>query len=155
MNSFDITTDSELKTAVRADTQYDDSEDELSDTDLETLINRAKQRLYLQTDSTEWYSDSGLGLALFGYACMRVKSAMENIPLDSYSLGDEDVSFDTDDVDDSLQMQMWAEDVSTGLDASTVDATNARLPQNSADYIGEDYIHDDEHDEWGRESGHY
>ena len=142
MQSFDITSDAELKTAVRADTQYDDSDDELSDTDLDTLINRAKQRLYLKTDSTEWYSDSGLGMALFGYSCMRVKSAMENIPLDSYSLGDEDVSFDTDDPDNSLQLETWADDVRVGLETSSIDAKNARLPQNSADYIGDDYIHD-------------
>lgn len=147
MASWDLTSDSELRTAVRAQTQYEDSSKELPQSELDTLVERAKHRLYLETNDSSWYSDSGLGLALLGYTCMRAKSAMENIPLDSYSLGDEDVSFDADDEMDSIQMQMWAEDVRAGLDASAVDATNARQPTDTADYIGDSHVHhlDDHH----------
>lgn len=140
-NSWDITTDGELETAVRHETGYEVSD--MDDLRLSSAIDRAKQRLYLETGSQDWYSDSGLGLALFGYACMRAKSSIENIPLDSYSLGDEDVSFDVDDPEDSLQLQQWAEDVRTGLTSSDATSSTSRGAQNTADYVGSTHIEGD------------
>lgn len=140
MASWDITTDTELETAVRHETGYEVSD--LSDDRLGSIIDRAKHRLNLRTGASDWFSDSGLGLALFGYACIRAKASIENIPLDSYNLLDEDVSFDTDDPDDSIQLQQWHQDVQEGLSNSGAASQTSRLPSNSADYIGESYIED-------------
>jgi len=142
---FDITNDTELRDAVRADTGYDESD--LLQNRLESIINRAKQTLYLRTDNSDWFSDSGLGLALFGYSCIRAKASVENIPLDSYNVLDEDVSFDTDSPEDSIQLNQWHQDVQIGLSNSSVSNSTSRLPSNSADYIGESYIPDTE-DDW-------
>lgn len=138
MESWDIASDTELEDAVRHETGYDVSD--MSADRLTSIVERAKQHLYLKTDASDWYSDSGMSLALFGYACMRAKSSVENIPLDSYNLGDEDVSFDTDDPDDSIQMKQWANDISTGMSASDAASQTTRSPSNSADYIGDSYI---------------
>lgn len=138
MADYDITNDTELETAVRHETGYETSD--LSDSRLDSILDRAKQNVALRTGSSDWYTDSGLGFALFGYACIRAKSSVENIPLDSYNLLDEDVSFDTDDPDDSIQLQQWHSDVQTGLANSSVADGTSRLPSNSADYIGESYI---------------
>lgn len=130
----EITTDGELITRVRAATGYDESD--LSQSDIESLLATAKLRLSSETGASDWYSDSGLGLSLFAYTCMRVKAAVENIPLQSYSLGDETVSFKTSNETDSLQMSQWAEDVRVGIESSDAVTESARLPSNTADYIG-------------------
>jgi hypothetical protein len=134
MSVKEITSNSELITRVRAATGYDESD--LSTTDMESIVSTTKLRLSTETDATDWYADSGLGLALYAYTCMRVKAAVENIPLQSYSLGDESVAFDTSDESDSMQMQQWVEDVNVGLQSSDAVDQTTRLPSNSADYIG-------------------
>jgi hypothetical protein len=137
------TSDSELQTAVRDETSYDNTEDELPQTQLDTIIERAKGRMELETGSSAWYSDDGLGYALVAYTCMRAKAAVENVPLSSYSLGDEQVSFDTSDATDSQQMEQWAEDVRVGLDASDKDEQTGPRLADSAGYVGENYINPD------------
>lgn len=134
------TTDSELKTIVRDETSYDNTADELPDSQLDTLVERAKAKVELTTGSSAWYTDNGLGFALAAYACMRAKSAVENVPLSGYSLGDERVSFDADDPETSQQLQMWAEDVRDGLDASAVDDPQGPTPTNTSGYIGESHM---------------
>lgn len=129
-----ITSDAELITRVRAATGYEESD--LPTTDIDSIISTAKLRLSSETDASDWYTDSGLGLALFAYTCMRVKAAVENIPLQSYSLGDESVSFTTGDETNSIQLNQWAEDVRVGLESSDAVTESARLASNSADYIG-------------------
>lgn len=141
MNTWDITSDSDLQTAVRHETGYEESD--LDADRLSSILDRAKHRLYLRADSSGWYNDSGLGLALFGYSCIRAKASVENIPLDSYNLLDEDVSFDTDDPDDSIQLQQWHQDVQEGLSNSGAASQTSRLPNNSTDYIGETYLQND------------
>lgn len=140
------TTDSELETAVRAETSYEDNADELPSSQLTNIIERAKARVELETGSNSWYSDDGLGFALVAYTCMRAKSAVENIPLRSYSLGDTDVTFSQADPDDSIQLQQWAEDVKVGLDASSVDSSQGATMTNTSSYIGESYIETDSDD---------
>lgn len=140
------TSDSELKTIVRDETSYEDTSDELPDSQLDTIIARAKGRVELETGSSAYYSDDGLGFALAAYTCMRAKSAVENISLRSYSLGDTDVTFAHTDPEDSLQLQMWAEDVRVGLDASSLDSSQGPVMKNTSDYIGETYIGDDDDD---------
>jgi hypothetical protein len=132
--------DDDVLAAVRAETSYENTSDELPDTQLSEILERAKHRVALETGSTSWYSDSGLGLVLIAYTCMRAKSAVENIPLSSYSIGDEAISFNTDDPEDSQQLQQWADDVRVGLDASSLDTKQGVGMKNTADYIGEDYV---------------
>lgn len=140
-------TDSELKTIVRDETSYDSTEDELPETQLDTIIERAKGKIEMRTGSDAWYSDDGLGYALAAYAAMRAKAAVENVPLSGYSLGDERVSFNADDPETSQQLQMWADDVRDGLDSSAIETTDDQRPTNTSSYIGESYVHsaDDEH----------
>lgn len=134
--------DEELKQIVRAETGYADNEDELSDSDLDVIVERSKGKVELSTDSDQWYTDNGLGFALAAYTCMRAKAAVENVPLASYSFGDEQVSFESADVDQSQQLQQWAEDVRDGLDKSNVDQSVGPTPTNTSGYIGETYTHD-------------
>lgn len=132
-----IADQAELRDKVYAATSYDNSPDELPQSQLDTIIDTVQMRLSIEADSEQWYSDKGLSLALLGYTCMRAKASMENIPLQSYTLGDETVSFDTDDPEDSVQLQQWAEDIATGLAHFESQSGNARVPRNTAGYIGE------------------
>lgn len=132
--------DEELKTIVRDETSYDDSEDELPESQLDTVVERAKGKLEMTTGSDAWYSDDGLGFALAAYAAMRAKSAVENVPLSGYSIGDEQVSFDSADPETSQQLSMWADDVTDGLDASDLDTAQGPTPTNTSGYIGETYM---------------
>lgn len=128
---------SEISTIVRAETGYEDNDDELPQSDLDTIIDQAMGRVELKTGSSQWFSDDGLGFALAAYAKMRAKAAMENVPLSSYTLGAEQVSFNEADPETSQQLQQWAEDVRVGLDASSVDDDTGKMPSNTAGYIGE------------------
>lgn len=135
------TTDSELEQIVRGETGYEDAEGELPTSDMEVVIEQSKGRMELETGSDAYYSDDGLGFALAAYTKMRAKAAVENVPLSSYNIGDEQVSFDTDDPEDSHQLQQWAEDVRVGLDASDLDESQGPGMQNTSGYIGESYVH--------------
>lgn len=133
--------DDELKTIVRDETSYDNTDDELPDSQLDTIIERAKGKVELTTGSGAWYSDNGLGYALAAYACMRAKSAVENVPLSGYSLGDERVSFSSANPEASQQLNQWAQDVKDGLEASEKDDSSGPTPTNTSGYIGETHIH--------------
>lgn len=134
-------TDAELTDAVRGETSYEDTPDELPQSQLDTIIERAKGKLELTTGSDQWYSDDGLGFALVAYTSMRAKAAVENVPLGSYSIGDEQVTFDTDDPEDSQQLQQWAEDVRDGLNGSDLDTAQGLTMENSSGYIGGSHVH--------------
>ena len=140
-------TDAELKSQVRDITSYEDTQDELPSDQLDGIVDRAKARMELETGSDQWYNDDGLGFALVAYTAMRAKASIENVPLASYSIGDEQVTFDDDDIEDSAQYQQWADDVRVGLDASSLDESSGPVLRNSTSYIGDDYIEDyDDHD---------
>jgi hypothetical protein len=139
------TDDTELKEIVRDETSYENTADELPDDQLGTIIERAKGRMELDTGSSAWYSDDGLGFALAAYACMRAKSAVENFSLSNYSIGDESVSFRDESPEDSQQIQQWAEDVKVGLEASDKDEKVGPRPTNTSGYIGETSIRDHNH----------
>lgn len=129
--------DDELTAQVRAETSYDDTPDELPQSQLDTIIGRSKGRVELRTGSDQWYADNGLGFALVSYVCMRAKAAVENISLSEYTFGAETVEFDVDDPEDSQQLQQWADDIRTGLDNSTIDISGEEPDiSNTADYIG-------------------
>lgn len=132
--------DSELRQRVRDLTSYEDTADELPQTQLEGIVDSAKSRLELETGTDQWYSDDGITFALVAYTCMRSKAAVENVPLASYSIGDEQVSFDGDEPEDSAQYQQWAEDVRIGLDASDADSNQGLSMRNTSSYIGDDHL---------------
>lgn len=134
--------DDDLKSIVRGETSYDDTDDELPESQLDTVIERAKGRMEMETGSTAWYSDKGLGFALGAYACMRAKSAVENVPLADYSIGDEDVSFADTDPETSQQLRQWADDVAAGVNYSDLDDPQGLTLSNSTSYIGDTYIPD-------------
>lgn len=136
-------TDSELREIVRAETSYDNTPDELPLSQLETIVERAKARLALETGSEAWYADEGLGFALAAYASMRAKAAVENVPLSDYSIGDEDLSFVDTEPETSQQLNQWAKDVRVGLDASDRDTASGPQPANTSGYIGETFIETD------------
>lgn len=136
-SSLQIEDNDELLSRVRAETSYDDDPDELPDEQLSSIIETAKLHVAVKTGAEDWYSSPALSLVLLAYSCMRAKSAVENIPLQSYTLGDETVSFDTDDPDASVQLQQWAEDINVGMAEYDAGSDDARVPTNTAGYIGE------------------
>lgn len=140
MSSWEPEDDDDVFDAVRDETSYDDTSDELPSSQLEGILERAKHRVALETGSDRWYSDSGLGMVLIAYTCMRAKAAVENVPLSNYSIGDESVSFDADSPEDSAQYQQWADDIRAGLNASDLDSSSGMHMRNSAGYIGETYV---------------
>jgi len=142
MASYDITSDSELKTRVRQETGYDDLGFELPESDLDGIVQSAKQKVYLETNSEAWYSDTGLGFALLAYTKMRAKAQVENANIDGYELGDQEVNVRQADPETSQQIQMWADDAATGISNSKVDTSDSRAMQNTSGYIGGQYIAD-------------
>lgn len=134
--------DTELAAAVRAETSYEDTEDELPQSQLEHLIERSKAKLELETGVSSWFSNDGIGFALVAYTCMRAKAAVENISMSSYEIGAEQVDFHHADPEDNMQMQQWADDVNTGLDATDVDDSGNLQMADGAGYMGESYYYD-------------
>jgi hypothetical protein len=139
MNDYDITSNTELDERVRAETGYEDTPDELPQSDLETL--RANAKLVLATDAgvdDGWYTDRGLGLALLGVTCVKAKARVENYSVSSWSLGGGDVSIEVEDSDgSSIQMTEYENMIQMGMArADDVDATLTATNINSASYIG-------------------
>ena len=117
--AFDIQGDSDLRDAVRTETQYDDAD--ISTSDLDGLIDSAKRLLALRTDATSFYDDRGLAVALLGVTCGKAKGAVENEPVRVENIGPLDVTFRTTD-GSSLQVEQYAEMTQMGLShAASVD----------------------------------
>jgi hypothetical protein len=106
------------------------------------LIERSKAKLELETGVSSWFSNDGIGFALVAYTCMRAKAAVENISMSSYEIGAEQVDFHHADPEDNMQMQQWADDVNTGLDATDVDDSGNLQMADGAGYMGESYYYD-------------
>ena len=141
-NDHHITSDNELKAQVRADTQYEDSLDELPESTLDAIISTAKLRVEMKTGSTAWYSDPGLGLVLLAYTCMRTKAAVENVVIEEYQLGNQRVRTRNVDPETNQQIQQWAEDVIIGLNASDTYKPQRPTMQGTGTFIGGSHIHD-------------
>jgi hypothetical protein len=135
---FAITDDSELTSAVRDATSYDDTADELPSSQLSGLVDDAKREMYGRTGSKDWYSDVNYGQALKAWTCIVVKSAVENINIESYSIADESISLSNADPDDSQQIQLWMQQVSRALRDSEVqfEHTQDLGFSNTSAYIG-------------------
>lgn len=135
---FQLTSDEELKEAVRDATSYDDTADELPDTQLDGNLADAKRDLYILTGSSAWYDDTAYGQALKAWTQVVAKAAVENIHIDSYSIADEQISLSNADPDDSQQLQLWTRQASKALDKSKLpfpDYQNLSL-KNTSSYIG-------------------
>ena len=144
VQSFGITEDSELKERARSATGYaDDSDEGILESDLDNIVKDAKTKVYLETQSTDWYSDDGLGFSLLAYTCMRTKATVENFAIVKYSLGNESVTTRNATPEQSQQIQQWADDVRSGLNASSLDKSTKPKMQNTSGFVGEDYVYTD------------
>lgn len=135
---FALENDSELKSAVRDATSYDNTEDELPASQLDGLVDDAKREMYGRTGSQQWYGDVNYGQALQKWTCIVVKAAVENINIESYSIADESISLSNADPDDSQQIQLWMNQVSRALNQAEVEFTNQQdlSFSNTSAYIG-------------------
>lgn len=132
---WDVTSDSELKAAVRAETGYDT--DYLPDTDLDSIIDSAKRVLALRADVTVFYEpnggDRGLAVALLGIVMAKAKGSVENSPVVVKNIAGDDVRFRTSD-GSSLQLQEYEEMTQLGLQESTTTDQGSQMIQFSNDY---------------------
>lgn len=112
MQSYDITSDSDLQTAVRTETGYD--EGTLSTDDLNSLIDSAKRVMALKAGVTDFYDDRGLAVALLGVTAAKCKGAVENSPVRVKNLAGQDVTFRDSD-GGSLQLGQYEEMTQLGL----------------------------------------
>lgn len=135
---FSLTNDSDVTDAVRNNTSYSDTGDELPQSQLDALLNDAKRDMAILTDSTKWYDDLAYGQALKAWTNILAKAAVENIAIDSYSIADEQISLTNADPEDSQQIQMWLTQVNRSLDKSDLsfeDYSNRGM-SNTSSYIG-------------------
>ena len=135
---FAITDDADLEDAVRDKTSYDDNADEWPTTQASGNIEDAKRSLYIKTGSDEWYQDVGYGHALVAMTALKAKEAVENINIDSYGIGNENLSFANADPDDSQQIRSWSSEVNEALDESEInfEKTQNLSLKNTSSYIG-------------------
>lgn len=136
--SFAITSNTDLESAVRDKTSYNDVPDELPSGQMSGIIEDAKRVLYMETKSDEWYSDIAYGQALVALTAMKAKEAVENVNIQSYGIGDEQVVFSNADPETSQQIQSWSSEVSSGIDNAELDFDGGGNPSfsNTASYIG-------------------
>lgn len=118
--SFDIEDDGDLLSAVYTETGYDSSK--LPDDDLSGVINSAKRVLALRADTTAFYDDRGMAVALLGITCAKAKGRMENQPVQVKDLGTDTVTFRAPD-GSSLQLTQYEQMTQLGL--SNADNTDA------------------------------
>ena len=118
---WDIQDDSDLQTAARDETDYDEGTlptDSDSGADLQGIIESAKRTLALKAGVTDFYDDRGIAVALLGITCAKAKAAVENSPLQVRDVSGQNVTFRTSD-GDSLQVAQYEEMTRLGLSEST------------------------------------
>lgn len=140
MPAFDITSDSELEQAARDKTSYDPEElpGAHDSGQMQGLINDAKRVMYVKTGSDKWYSDTAYGQALNALLALKMKEAVENVNISSYGIGDESVSFNNADPDESQQIVSWSSELNNMLDQSSVAFPNFTDQgfTNTSKYVG-------------------
>lgn len=136
--TYQIQDDFELKQKVRTLTGYARDDDELSEPDLDGLLDISKLIIKNATGSDSWYSDEGLGQALLGVTCIRAKESVENYSVSSWSVGDEEIDVSGASDPDAVQFTRWNELVNEGLSASQeAETTHSMSIRNTSAYIGE------------------
>lgn len=135
---FQLTTDQQLKEAVRDATSYADTQDELPDSQLDGNLADAKRDMFIETGSDKWYDDVAYGQALKAWTQVIAKAAVENINIDSYSIADEEISLSNATPEQSQQLMLWTKQSSKALDKSDVDFPNySQLTlKNTSGYVG-------------------
>jgi hypothetical protein len=132
--SWDITDNTSLRTAVRDETQYD--EGKVSTEDLDGLIESAKRVLALKAGITSFYDERGIAVALLGITCAKAKGAVQNSPVRVKDIGGQNVTFRTDG-EESLQLTQYEEMTQLGLrEASSTDA-GPRTIEFTRDFLHE------------------
>lgn len=113
---YDITSDGDLRDAVRTETLYDDTT--LSTRQLDGLVDSGKRVLALRADVSDFYGDRGLAVALLGIVAAKAKGAVENEPVRVDNIGPNDVTFRTSD-GSSIQVAEYEEMTQLGLSNAT------------------------------------
>ena len=136
MTTHNLTSDSELKEVLRALTMYDDTEDELPTSTLDSQIKGAKIKLStkLDIDPDDWYNDSGLSTALLGTTMILAKCAVENYSITRWDIGGQYIDVSGAGDTDQPQFNEWAEMVTDGL--KDAGAFNSQVPSFSKTYVG-------------------
>lgn len=136
--SFQLTTNQQLKEAVRDATSYSDTQDELPDSQLNGILDDAKRDMFIETGSDHWYSDIAYGQALKAWTQVIAKAAVENINIDSYSIADEEISLSNATPEQSQQLQLWTKQSAKALDKSELNFPNYEqlTLRNTSGYIG-------------------
>lgn len=131
---WDIQSDSDLRDAVRDETQYGTSK--LPTDRLDGLIGSAKRVLALKADVTSFYDDRGIAVALLGITCAKAKGAVENSPVRVKDLAGQNTTFRTSD-GSSIQIADYEEMTELGLSES--EKTDAGVKQIR---FTNDFLHD-------------
>ena len=131
MEDVDITNDTELKDYVRGVTLYD--EGVLSPGELDTLIGVSKLILKNKVGDSNWFVDSGLGLALLGVTCAKTKAAVENHSVQSWDIAGANINIEARDQNgNAVQYKEYEDMIQTGLKSSN--SGSMRTPRVSNDY---------------------
>lgn len=134
MSDHEIVNDQDLRGRVRAETQYNDTPDELAQATLKTLVKDAKLLVQAKTDSTEWYTDLGLSLVLLGTTCAKAKASVENYSVESWNFGGGSITAKDSD-GNSVQMTQYSEMISEGMKSSDTATRSTPTLSNTRSYI--------------------
>lgn len=137
---YAVTEDEELERAARDKTSYGDDElpGDHHSGQMEGIINDAKRVMSSKTGSDQWYQDTAFGQAMVSLVAMKMKEAVENVNISSYGIGDETVSFNSDNPETSQQIRSWSAEIDSMLDNSSVNFTNKQDHglRNTGAFIG-------------------
>lgn len=137
--NYAVENDGQLETAARDKTSYDQGElpGDNNSGQAFGLIQDAKRELHIKTGSSDWYGDMAYGQALVAMTALKFKEAVENVNIDSYGIGDEDVSFSNTDPETSQQIRAWSSEITEALRKSNIDFEGDNVQfKNTASYIG-------------------
>lgn len=134
--SFDINNDTDLKQRFRSITGYQDNSDEITSSELDTLIKQMKFDIKTEYNTSNFYSDDGVTMALLYTTCIFGKARIENYSVSSYNIGSESISVMDASPEDSAQFQHWAERVKVGIDSSSSLGGGATKMRNTSSFIG-------------------
>lgn len=132
MQDWDITSNEELKDAVRSLTQYD--KERLDVTELDALVDDGKRTLALKADITQFFDDRGIAVALLGIVAARAKGAVENSPVEVKDISGQNVRFRSS-TGDSLQLSQYESLTQLGLSESEKTDDTAEMITFTNDYL--------------------
>jgi len=136
MTEHQLQSDTDLKDVVRALSMYEDTDDELPASTLDTQLRAAKIKLSAEIgkDPTDWYSDSGLSTALLGTTLILSKCAVENYSITRWDVGGQYIDVSGKGDTDTPQLNQWNQMIADGLSKSSV--AESQVPSFTKTYIG-------------------